>query len=157
MSEMTDELVPLTHSLFLQDMKQIGLPDLDSIDSSKLNVPVMYCNTLRKELRNRFRKEYLGQLVQKAKDICQELKVRDVVLIEQANKKRVMWPMGKIVKICSSRDGASRIVQVKTSSGYLTRPIQKLHPLEVSTAADPILTLNYENRSRYGSLQFIFI
>ncbi|GIY34110.1 integrase catalytic domain-containing protein [Caerostris extrusa] len=90
-----DELIPLTPPLFLQDIKQVGVPDLDSVDSNKLNVPVHYCNTLRRELRSRYRKEYLGQLVQKAKATCQELKVGDIVLIELENKKRVMWPMGK--------------------------------------------------------------
>lgn len=151
-SDDSDELIPLTPSLFLQDIKQVGVPDLDSVDSYKLNVRVNYCNTLRRELRNRFRKEYLGQLVQKAKVKCQELKVGDVVLIELENKKRVVWPMGKIVKIYNSRDGASRVVQVKTNNGCLTRPIQKLYPLEVSTAGDPVLTLTAENRSRYGRL-----
>ncbi|GIY65711.1 hypothetical protein CEXT_338521, partial [Caerostris extrusa] len=38
------------------------------------------------------------QLVQKAKATCQELKVGDIVLIELENKKRVMWPMGKVRK-----------------------------------------------------------
>ncbi|GIY68457.1 DUF5641 domain-containing protein [Caerostris extrusa] len=88
----------------------------------------------------------------KAKATCQELKVGDIVLIEMENKKRVMWPMGKIEKIYSSRDGASRVVRVRTSSGCLTRPIQKLYPLEVSTSGDPVLTLTTENRSRYGRL-----
>ncbi|XP_035232269.1 uncharacterized protein LOC118204053, partial [Stegodyphus dumicola] len=115
----SEELVPLTPSLFLQDIKQVGVPDLDYIDSQKLNVRVNYCNTLRQELRSRFRKEYLAQLVQKASASCQNLKVGDVILIELDNKKRVMWPMGKIVKIFSSRDGPTRVVQVKTSSGYL--------------------------------------
>ncbi|GIX70991.1 reverse transcriptase [Caerostris extrusa] len=91
-------------------------------------------------------------LDRKAKATCQELKVGDIVLIELENKKRVMWPMGKIEKIYSSRDGASRVVQVRTSSGCLTRPIQKLYPLEVSTSGDPVLTLTTENRSRYGRL-----
>ncbi|XP_035208627.1 uncharacterized protein LOC118183265 [Stegodyphus dumicola] len=148
----SEELVPLTPSLFLQDIKQVGVPDLDYIDSQKLNVRVNYCNTLRQELRSRFRKEYLAQLVQKASASCQNLKVGDVVLIELDNKKRVMWPMGKIVKIFSSRDGATRVVQVKTSSGYLVRPIKKLYPLEVSTTSDPVLTLATENRSSYGRL-----
>ncbi|GIY30607.1 RNA-directed DNA polymerase from mobile element jockey [Caerostris extrusa] len=53
--------------------------------------------------------------------------------------------MGKIEKIYSSRDGASRVVQVRTSSGCLTRPIQKLYPLEVSTSGDPVLTRTTEN------------
>ncbi|GIX75944.1 endonuclease [Caerostris extrusa] len=151
-SDDSDELIPLTPSLFLQDIKQVGVPDLDSVDTNKLNVRVNHCNTLRSELRSRFHKEYLSQLVQKAIATCQELKVGDIVLIELENKKRVMWPMGKIEKIYSSRDGASRVVQVRTSSGCLTRPIQKLYPLEMSTSGDPVLTRTTENRSRYGRL-----
>ncbi|GIY95299.1 integrase catalytic domain-containing protein [Caerostris extrusa] len=54
----SDELIPLTPSLFLQDIKQVGVPDLDSVDTNKLNVRVNHCNTLRSELRSRFRKEY---------------------------------------------------------------------------------------------------
>ncbi|GIY09871.1 hypothetical protein CEXT_115091 [Caerostris extrusa] len=38
-------------------------------------------------------------------------KVGNIVLIELESKKRVMWPMDKIEKIYSSRDGASRVVQ----------------------------------------------
>ena len=56
----SDDLVPLTPSLFLQKgIKQIGIPDLVSVDSSKLNVRVNYCKTLRQKLRSRFYEEYL--------------------------------------------------------------------------------------------------
>ena len=78
----------------------------------------------------------MDQLVQTTKDKCQELKLEDVVFIKQEICKCVMWPMGKIMKIYSSRDGATRL---GTSSRYLKQPIQKLYPLEVLTAEDHIL------------------
>ncbi|GIY51433.1 hypothetical protein CEXT_444261 [Caerostris extrusa] len=60
--------------------------------------------------------------------MCQELKVGDIVLLELENKKRVMWPMGKIEKIYSSRDSASRVVQTvvprSESSAPLTASLQ---------------------------------
>lgn len=58
--------------------------------------------------------------MQKTKLKCQELKVGDIVLIELENKKHAIWRMGKIVKIYSNRDGATRVVQVKTNNGCLT-------------------------------------
>ncbi|GBN22896.1 hypothetical protein AVEN_254538-1 [Araneus ventricosus] len=48
-----EELLPLTSSLFLQDLKQTGVPDLDLVDSSKLNIRLKHCGTVRKELRSR--------------------------------------------------------------------------------------------------------
>ncbi|GBN74216.1 hypothetical protein AVEN_91125-1, partial [Araneus ventricosus] len=66
LSDEMEELMPLTPSLFLQDLKQTGVPDLDLVDSSKLNIRVKHCDSIRKELRSRFRKEYLSQLIQKA-------------------------------------------------------------------------------------------
>ena len=89
------------------------VPDLDSVDSSKLNVHVNNCNTLQREFRGRFCKEYLRKLVQRVKEF--KWGGGYVVLIEQINKKRVMWRTRKIVKIYICRDGASRVVQMKTS------------------------------------------
>ncbi|GIY80139.1 integrase catalytic domain-containing protein [Caerostris extrusa] len=57
-SDDSDELIPLTPSLCLQDIKQVGVPSLDSVDTNNRNVRVNHCNTLRSELRSRFRKEY---------------------------------------------------------------------------------------------------
>ncbi|GBO46822.1 hypothetical protein AVEN_4161-1, partial [Araneus ventricosus] len=56
LSDEMEELMPLTSSLFLQDLKQTGVPDLDIVDSNKLNIRLKHCDSIRKELRSRFRK-----------------------------------------------------------------------------------------------------
>ncbi|GBN86273.1 hypothetical protein AVEN_64257-1 [Araneus ventricosus] len=91
------------------DLKQTGVPDLDLVDSSKLNIRLKHCDTVRKELRSRFRKEYLSQLVQKASVKGQSLKTGDVVLVGLDNRKRIDWPMGRVEKIYPSRDGFARV------------------------------------------------
>ena len=76
-----------------------------------------------------------------AKDKYQKLKIEDVVLIEQENVKRMMSPIGEFVKIYNSKDGVSTVAKRKIIFGYLTRPVQKDYPLEVTTAGDSILTV----------------
>ncbi|XP_035234142.1 uncharacterized protein LOC118205971, partial [Stegodyphus dumicola] len=62
----SEDLLPLTPSMFLQDIKVSGTADLDALDRNKLLARQRFCQELREQFRSRFRKEYLGQLVQKA-------------------------------------------------------------------------------------------
>ncbi|KFM75279.1 hypothetical protein X975_15682, partial [Stegodyphus mimosarum] len=148
-SDSSCDLVPLTPSMFLQDISDIGIPDLDTIDREKLQLRFKHCQKLRDELRTRFRKEYLGQLVQRAGEKSRSLKIGDVVLVGQDNVKRQHWPLARVEKIFPSRDGCPRVAQVKTKIGILVRPIRKLYPLEISEE-DPIVQAIPERLSRFG-------
>ena len=55
-----------------------------------------------------------------------------VVLIREDNTPRLKWPLGVITQVFPGRDGIVRSVQVKTAKGTLTRPIQRLHDLEIA-------------------------
>ena len=61
-----------------------------------------------------------------------DVKVGDVVLIENEGKRRISWPMARIIEVHPGRDGHIRVVRLKTSSGELIRPIQRIFPLEIS-------------------------
>ena len=83
----------------------------------------------------RWRREYLVDLrenqklhVQKQKPI---INIGDVVLIEVEGAKRNKWRLGRIEEIVTGKDGVIRGANVKTSKGKLSRPLQKLYPLEV--------------------------
>ena len=65
-----------------------------------------------------------------------------VVLVRDAACSRLKWPLGIIQKIYPGRDGCVRTVEVKTSRGVLTRPIQHVHELEV--AQSPVEIRNGE-------------
>ncbi|XP_035220570.1 uncharacterized protein LOC118193572, partial [Stegodyphus dumicola] len=136
----SEDLLPLTPSMFLQDIKVSGTADLDALDRNKLLARQRFCQELREQFRSRFRKEYLGQLVQKHGQTDCELKVGDIVLIGCENLKRVNWPIARVQELCTSRDGRVRVVKVKTRNGILIRPVRKLYPLEVcSCTKDTII------------------
>ncbi|GIY71094.1 DUF5641 domain-containing protein [Caerostris extrusa] len=54
-SERDLDFVPLSLSLFLQDIKKIGLPDWDVADHKSLNRRIQFRLTLQKDLMKRFR------------------------------------------------------------------------------------------------------
>ncbi|GFT86272.1 integrase catalytic domain-containing protein [Trichonephila clavipes] len=50
-----EDLEPLTPAMFLQDIREVGVPDLDQIDENKLNKRLVYRNGIQNDLRKRFR------------------------------------------------------------------------------------------------------
>ncbi|GFW29712.1 integrase catalytic domain-containing protein [Trichonephila clavipes] len=117
--------------MFLQDIRVSGTADLDILDRNKLLVRQRFCQELREQMRSRFRKEYLGQLIQRHGYKNCELKVGDIVLVGCENLKRVNWPIVRVQELSTGRDGRNHVVKVKTRNGILTLPVRKLYPLEV--------------------------
>ncbi|GBO43064.1 hypothetical protein AVEN_56295-1, partial [Araneus ventricosus] len=68
-SDDTSDLEPLTPSMFLREVREVGIPDLDLLDNISLNKRFAYRQRLRQDLRKRFRSEYLGQLRQSERNI----------------------------------------------------------------------------------------
>ncbi|UYV80173.1 hypothetical protein LAZ67_18001880 [Cordylochernes scorpioides] len=98
-----------------------------------------------RELQQRFRKEYLGLLVQKGKEVSGfKLIIGEIVLIGNDDQKRIDWPMAKIEELISGRDGKIRVARVKTTRGILMRPIQKIYPLEVTSEEDMALLCSHK-------------
>ncbi|GBM09543.1 hypothetical protein AVEN_100449-1 [Araneus ventricosus] len=58
----SEHLMPISPSSFLQDIKEGSTPDIDAIEHKSLNRRLQYRQNLQKDLRNRFRNEYLGLL-----------------------------------------------------------------------------------------------
>ncbi|GFT61054.1 DUF5641 domain-containing protein [Nephila pilipes] len=124
--------------MFLQELPSSGIPGIDSVDSKLLSRRAKYRLRIRDNLRNRFRSEYLGQLRQHAlkRDVLQILCVGDVVIVEDINKRRLHWPLTKIIEIFPGRDNVVRLAKVKTDNGIFLRPIQRLFPLEIFQSKD---------------------
>lgn len=82
---------------------------------------------LKNDYRQRFRSEYLTELVQRVKENNNHQKIKEgqVVLIETEGK-RINWPMGIITKVFTGKDGVNRSAEVKTSTGIKSRPVQRL-------------------------------
>ena len=60
------------------------------------------------------------------------VKLGDVVLIQDAERNRGKWNMGIVVKLFQGRDGVVRAVRLRAGKSYLERAVQHLFPLELS-------------------------
>ncbi|XP_035229365.1 uncharacterized protein LOC118201379 [Stegodyphus dumicola] len=134
LSEDPEDLMPLTPSRFIQDtIRMVGVPDLDHIDEVNINKRYIYQQKLRQDLRKRFRDEYLTLLIQSIdnKATRRQIYLGDVVLVGSHNKKRLDWPLGRVIELFQSQDNCVRVEKVKTAAGELIRPVQQLYPLEM--------------------------
>ncbi|UYV84822.1 hypothetical protein LAZ67_X003634 [Cordylochernes scorpioides] len=144
LTEESEDLVPLTPSLFLHEVREVGVPDLDLIDNQTLSRKYQYIKRVREDLRERFRIEYFGFLRQETRRLKTTIpfKVGDMVLIGQESLKRLHWPLARIIQLYPGKDGLVRVAKVKTSSGDKIRPIQKLYNLEITPeirCRDPLM------------------
>lgn len=113
--EVTD-LIPLT-AMFIQDIKEVGIPEFDSIESHDFNQKRKY---RQKDLKRHFRNEYLGQLIQRSKiKHCHKLNVGEIVLIDNDNMKRMNWLFVRVIKLIPGKDEVVHLVRSKTTSGEL--------------------------------------
>ncbi|GBN36900.1 hypothetical protein AVEN_176892-1 [Araneus ventricosus] len=62
-SEIDTDFTPISSSMFIQDIREWAVPDLHVVDHNSLNRRIKYRQAVQKDHRDRFRTEYLGQLV----------------------------------------------------------------------------------------------
>ena len=125
-----------------------ALKSVPSISSKvKLSRRYFHLQLSLQHFWKRWSKEYLPSLAVRHKWHSTEAapKVGDICLITEENTSRPTWPMGKIVQAIPGKDGLTRTFKLKTKTGLLTRPIQRLHLLEsgeetISTRDFPDLT-----------------
>ncbi|GFT51686.1 integrase catalytic domain-containing protein [Trichonephila clavipes] len=58
-SEDVGDVSPLTPEMFLPEMPESGVPDIDIVDREKLSKRIKYLQKMRQQLRSKFRIEYL--------------------------------------------------------------------------------------------------
>ncbi|UYV75643.1 hypothetical protein LAZ67_13000834 [Cordylochernes scorpioides] len=137
-SEDDQDLIPSTPQMFLQTNANKEFPELEKIRVNSFTRKYKILSKLNEELKQRFRKEYLRVLMQRAENKRERcIKEGDLVLIGQDNTKRILWPVGKIIKLYLGKDGVNRVARVKTSTGEWLRPVQRLFPLEISSEETP--------------------
>ena len=76
-----------------------------------------------KSLRERHNMEH------KTKEM--NVKLGDVVLIQDAERNREKWNMGIVFKLFQGRDGVVRAVGLRGGKAFLERAVQHLFPLEL--------------------------
>lgn len=81
----------------------------------------------------RWSKEYLHSLQLRTKWTKQtpELKTGAVVILKSPNASPTQWPLGRVEQLLPGSDGIVRVARVRTTSGVLIRPTNKLVVLPV--------------------------
>ncbi|GFQ77780.1 hypothetical protein TNCT_327131 [Trichonephila clavata] len=59
------------------------------------------------------------------------LTVGDVVVLENNLKNRTLWSFARIIELIPGKDGHVRVARVRTETGELVRPAQRLYNLEL--------------------------
>jgi len=136
-TEDPEDFIPLTPAMFLHQTPYEGVTDRELLEASGFQKLISNKNTALEQIRTRFRKEYLAMLVQRGKEKnVRAFQVGEIVLIGADNKKRWEWPIARILELIPGRDGHVRVAKLKTSSGILTRPIQRIYSMEISSPVD---------------------
>ncbi|GFW48308.1 integrase catalytic domain-containing protein [Trichonephila clavipes] len=92
-SEDVNDLSPLTPAMFLQEIETSDVTDIDCLDHQEINKRFRHVQTIREQLRKRFRIE--------------------------------------VIQLIPGKDGHVRVARVKTETGELVRPVQRLYNLEL--------------------------
>lgn len=155
MSEDSTELQALSPSMFLKDLQEYGTPDLDSINSAKLNERQQKRLQIKSELRERFRSEYISQLIQRnGPKATRPIEMGELVMLINDKQKRALWPLAKVIELCPSSDGEIRVAKVRTVKGELERPVKKLIPLEIRKGEEvPIFGLSNRQLEEIAALE----
>ncbi|GFR16472.1 uncharacterized protein TNCT_8901 [Trichonephila clavata] len=105
-------------------------------DSMHMLKRVRYLHTLRSNLRKRFYKEYLGELVRSPK-VASRRKIispGEIVIVESKNPNRMNWPLAQVIELFPGKDGVERVAKLRLASGEIIRPLQRIYPLELSAS-----------------------
>ena len=129
LSEDPSDLMPLTPSHFLigSSLQALPEPNLEDIPYNRLNHWQLMQRKLQ-EFWRRWRRDYLCLLQARTKRWKPPVKIEvgKLVVIQDDNLPPMRWKMGRIQKLHPGEDNVVRVVTVKTATGTLTRPVEKL-------------------------------
>ena len=103
-------------------------------DSSEVRLRWEQRQNLSREFEKLWTSQYLTQLHARHRWFSKHpnLKIGDLVLIEEQNRKQYQWPLGRVFRIIKGPDGQVRTVLLrsKNSRKILKRSIHEIFPLE---------------------------
>ena len=159
-SESVDSEEPITpaHLLIGRPLKSIpvvfsDIPEIpESAPADDILQKWKHREMITKHFWDRWVKGYLVTLNERAKWLHpQDFNEDQIVLLQEDNKNKGLWPIAKIIKVTKGRDGLVRSVQVRTPKGkVLTRPVQKICKLECEKESLTSLT---DDSIQHGSLK----
>ncbi|GFS92079.1 bel12-ag transposon polyprotein [Nephila pilipes] len=132
-------ILPSKH---LADIPLNNVSDLDQIEKTNIVLRWRYIQKIRENLKQRFKREYLGFLRSSVTKREDKINVGDIVLIGTDDKKRLHWLLGRVLELFPGKDGIIRLVKLRTEKGNVLRPIQRLYPLELKPNCEQVVSKN---------------
>ena len=84
------------------------------------------------EFWTRWRKDYLPTLTRRARWVgtAPDYRAGELVLMKEENPVKGKWELARVLRTMPADDGIVRVVEVRTKSGVVVRPVSKLARLE---------------------------
>jgi hypothetical protein len=124
-----EHLQVLTPGHFLIGTSLLALPDHNLKDVSLNHLSKWLCvQQMIQRLWKQWSQDYLHQLQQRHKwrNIQPNVKIGELVLVKEDNLPPLVWKKAMISDLHPGKDGLTRVVTLKTSTGTLKRPITKI-------------------------------
>lgn len=135
-SDAPDECEVLTPGHFLTGQALLSVPEynLQDINITKLT-RWQYIQRTSQAFWRTWANDYLHTLQQRVKwhQSKDNIKIGDVVVIKSDLCKPLQWPLARVHQVHPGPDNHIRVVTLKTSKGFLKRPVNKICPLPKST------------------------
>lgn len=132
LSSSPNDFLPLSpgHFLIGRPLTALPSPDLKEVKESNLR-RYARLEKLHQHFWHRWQKEYISELQSRSKWRINKgnLKVGDVVLIQEDNLPPLCWRLGRVSRLFPGPDGISRVADVNTMRGSIRRPLVRLCPL----------------------------
>lgn len=137
MSDDPEDIAALTPGHFLvgEPLLSIPEPSLISVPANRLS-RWRLVQKMRDHLWVRWAREYLQSLLPRPKWWRETGGVKEgqLCIIREEGTPPSRWPLARVVRLHQGPDGRVRVVDLKTASGLLTRPVVKIVPLPAAAA-----------------------
>ena len=136
-SDDPDDPLPVTPSMLIRGFDTVSCPyptDWKMITENLTKKTWLNRLERQQDFCQQFQKDYIQTLRERQKwHKVQDVPIKkgSLVLIEEA-RKRLFWPMGRVLEVQTGRDGIARSATIRTQNGTTRRPFQRLVPLEIS-------------------------
>ena len=124
---MISDLSPLTHFLIMRNCVLVPVYDL-SKDKVPLGKRWQLVTQMVQQFWNRSSMKFLSFLQQRSKWLTEQpsLQVGALTLVTNEITPPGKWPLGKVMAIYPGKDQLVRVMDVKTATTTLRRPVVKL-------------------------------
>lgn len=129
LSSSPNDLEPLTPGHFLIGRPLTSLPEKNFLEVKSTAVSrFQLLQRLHQSFWKRWSTEYITELQTKTKWKIKTSPISEgtLVLVKEDNLPPSKWLLGRVVKVHSGRDSVNRVVEIKTVSGIIKRPVTKI-------------------------------